>query len=103
MNPELQDVIRAVLVEALELHGGSEAAEFCTRARCHFLDRWYRFAPFGVTSRKELEPIVIEASEEPYPRLDPSWLDPTQHEATDAPVPVARTTVRVHGTPLEGK
>jgi hypothetical protein len=29
--------------------------------RGHFLDRWYRFTAFGVTSWQDLKPITVEA------------------------------------------
>ena len=58
-------VARVIMREAQELYGRSndiELTALADRVRRHFLDRWYRFAPFGVTSRRDLEPITVETT-----------------------------------------
>ena len=59
-----------VLTEALEMYGSGRLIEdetdanlkaLAARVRGHFLDRWYRFAPWGVKSRRDLEPLAVEA------------------------------------------
>ncbi len=99
MNDELAEVIRDVLIEALERYDTEyvRAAEELERVvRCHFLDRWYRFTPFGVTTRRDLESLRVEVKWVQRERL-PEW-------AASEIMPLAcATTVIVKGTPLEGR
>jgi len=85
-----------VLHEALEMYSSKRLIEdetdadlkaLAARVRGHFLDRWYRFAPWGVTSRRDLEPIAVEAE--------------VLRREVDGSMTVARSVhVRYTGTPL---
>jgi hypothetical protein len=85
-------IARGVTSEALEMYGRDdiELVALAARLRGHFLDRWYRFAPFGVTSRLDLEPITVEANVSSFER--------------DGRTVVARVLgVNYTGTPLSGR
>src|SRR5215813_11692742 len=86
-------IARGVTSEALEMYGHGDDIELvalAARVRGHFLDRWYRFAPFGVTSRLDLEPITVEANVSSIER--------------DGRTVVARVLgVNYTGTPLSGR
>ena len=59
------EVTQGILREAEELYGSGDDIELtalAARVREHFLDRWYRLAPFGVTSRRDLESLTVEAT-----------------------------------------
>lgn len=93
MTPELVATMHVVMQEAVALH--HDAPDFEARTRGHILDRWYRFEPFGVKSRKELEPIQVTSRIGEPGQLAPGWSDDLR--------PVTLTTVEVKGTPLEGR
>lgn len=108
----LADTIREVMVEALERYDTAHttgtmtdrgaAEELEQKVRSHFLDRWYRFAAFGVTTRLELAKLRIEVRWQPSDVL-PDWVPPLPPGIEmDVSHTKRTTTVIVKGTPLEG-
>src|ERR1700704_2223897 len=79
----------------LERHDVEGLKDWIGFLRQHIFDRWYRFAPFGVQQRSDLEGIVVEIAwtEEPS-EVAMMWGFKTS---------ALRTSIRVAGTPLDGK
>lgn len=84
------EVLGLVLGEAIEIVAADRPQDPVTRIRDHVLDRWYRFAPFGVRSRADLTPIRVQ-------------IHTSRRRIGGRRVRCASTTVVVEGTPLEGK
>lgn len=81
MSPELASVVRAVLLEALELHPDvRDDRSLAFRIKDHFQDCWARFEEFGVTNRHDLATLTVSIS----------------HSAA-----LRHTTIDLRGTPLE--
>lgn len=105
IGDELAEIMRATLIESLLEHdrkavdGGLQIEDCDDRAlerevREHFLDRWYRFAAFGVESRADLHKLRVEVTWEQEP-MPPEWVG--RYDGG----PTRNATVIVLGTPLE--
>lgn len=55
----LQETVRGVLCEVMDAGVERTDDELAAAVKARFLDRWYRFAPFGVTTRSELERMTV--------------------------------------------
>lgn len=104
MKEDLEQVLCVVMAEALQRLGEDgdlhvhelpiTDADAAALIRGHIIDRWYRFAEFGVTSRRDLETITVtilkfDAS------LDPRWGEGFTRGQ--------RATISFKGTPLEAR
>ena len=95
MSPELQIVVREVMLDGFERFAADGAGDIEVWMRSHFLDRWYRFVAFGVTSRADLEALRVTAGRQPVAPLNPSG-DELHGETLS-------TSVSLEGTALEGR
>lgn len=100
MREEIRAELARVLDEAIGWYDRENVSDDAL-ARCvrdHILNRWYRFAPFGVTSRAELAPIKVVISWSTTPARELA----AQVHGVYIP-PARRTSVHLHGTPLASK
>lgn len=59
LDGSLGHVVLDVMREVTDAGVERTDDELAAAVRARFLDRWYRFAPFGVTTRSELEPMTV--------------------------------------------
>lgn len=100
MSPLIHQILVIILNEARDtyrvLSNGVDRTEegltkWCQFVHSQVVDRWYRFIPFGVTSRKDLARVTVIAQWE------------TSGDLPDGEIPCLRTSIRTAGTVLEGK
>lgn len=93
MTDELAQTIRSCVEEMPGRFGEAYTVE---QAKAHLVDRWYRFAEFGVTGRADMGKITVTSERtRPLPRgADPNAAPDARYCAF---------TVSVAGTVMEGK
>jgi len=93
VSPELAQTFRRCVDE---MEGRFGEAYTAAQAKAHLVDRWYRFAEFGVTGRADMSKISVTATQV---RVAPRRSDPN----AEPDARYCEMTVSVAGTAMENK
>lgn len=93
MNLDLEHEFQRIMAECDREFRELGDADYCAAVRQRFLDRWYRFERFGVTSRDQLSAVTVTVKR----GLEAAGLSVWGGDGTVT----AETRVDVSGTPLD--